>query len=283
MKKNIFILFFAIMIIIGINCVYAADTNYSCDINIEGSKNTLKQGETETFEIKVSNINAEDGIILFNAEIVYDKDAFEYKFESGDEWNLNGIVENIVTVSRKDLLPNSQNQVVGKIILKAKSDAKDGNYSIGLKKIKFTMEGDKSFQVEDKSKKIEIKKDSSAEKEEEEKDKESKEEKDKEKEEEKESEKKEEKKEEKQSEEDKEKKEEKQSKEENNSESKENNTKKEIVNNNEIKQLSKTDIEEKNSSLPYTGVSEWIGISLIIILIVVTIVSYKMYKKWQKV
>lgn len=283
MKKNIFILFFTIMIIIGINCVYAADTNYSCDINIEGSKNTLKQGETETYEIKVSNINAEDGIILFNAEIVYDKDAFEYKFESGDEWNLNGIVENIVTVSRKDLLPNSQNQVVGKIILKAKSDAKDGNYSIGLKKIKFTMEGDKSFQVEDKSKKIEIKKDSSAEKEEEEKDKESKEEKDKEKEEEKESEKKEEKKEEKQSEENKEKKEEKQSKEENNSEIKENNTKKEIVNNNEIKQPSKINIEENNSSLPYTGVSEWIGIALIIILIVVTIVSYKMYKKWQKV
>ena len=112
MKRIIsFLLAFSI-VLIGVNYAYASDTEYSCDISLEGDNATIKTGETIEYEVKVSNIKAEDGIILFNAELDYDTNAFDCKIESGDDWNLNGMIENVVTLSRKDLMPNLENQTI---------------------------------------------------------------------------------------------------------------------------------------------------------------------------
>ena len=264
MKKIIsFLLAFSIAVM-GAGYIYAADANYSCDISLEGDNTTIKTGETISYEVKVSNIKAEDGIILFNAELDYDDNVFQCKFESGDDWNLTGTIENVVTLSRKDLMPNSEDQTIGKIVLKAKSDANEGKYTIGLKKIKFTMDRDQSFQVSDIYKKIEIKNNTSTEEKDEKQDK-------------------------KQDTNPQESKDEEETNKKEQTEKQDQSTTKEKkedtgkTEKQEEKVQTKTKVEDSNSSLPHTGISETVGIIVIISLIIIAVLFYKKYKNWKNV
>lgn len=276
MKKVIIMLFIAIFTLVGLGCyVYADDTDYSCDITIDGNNSILKKGDTITYDIKVSNINAEDGIILVNAKLDYDDNVFDCKVESVEEWTLHEGIENIVTLSRKDLLPNSDDQVIGKLILTAKSDANDGNYTFGLSKIKCIMEGDKFFQVSDKSKKIEIKNDSSEnndnkDEQQEQGDKDT--EKD-------------------NNSQQNEKEEGNQNKQANKDNAQDNKdikndegVKKEGITTGKVEKTQiKTNGEEKIANLPHTGVNKWFITISIVLTIIIAIIAYKKYKKWQKV
>lgn len=127
---------------------------YDCEVSITGDKEEIKAGETITYEIKATNIEAGDGIKTFEAAIDYDKDVFDCKIETDEEgkWNKVGAIENYIAMSRADLLPSSEDQVIGYVKLTAKENAKADDEEIEFSKMKFTISDNNkndSFELED--------------------------------------------------------------------------------------------------------------------------------------
>lgn len=133
------------------------DTSAICNISIEGDKYSIKQGEKIEYDIKASDIQ-ENGIVMFEAEIGYDSNTFECIVESNESglWTKVSMLENYITMAKSDLLPSSEDQVIGKIILTAKNDAEVGEYSINLSKIRITTDNDQSFVVDGSSRTLEV-------------------------------------------------------------------------------------------------------------------------------
>ena len=131
---------------------------YTCDLIVEGDKTEIKAGEDITFELLATNIDAEDGIIMFETLLDYDTDVFECEVVEDDdsEWSKTSLIENYLTMTRNDLLPNSQNQSITKIKFKAKEDVKASNQIINLSNIKFTMDNEESFEIDDQVINIDI-------------------------------------------------------------------------------------------------------------------------------
>ena len=103
--------------------------NYSCDLDINANKKSIKAGESIEYEIKVSNINASEGIKAFETYINYDSNLFNCTVKSNEE--------------------------IAKIVFTAKNDITANNYKVNFTKNKFTAGDDQVFEVADNS--IEIK------------------------------------------------------------------------------------------------------------------------------
>ena len=131
---------------------------YNCDLTITGDKKSIKPGETITYEIKAENINAGTGIVMFETLLDYDKDLFECDVitDENSEWSKTSLIEDYLTLSRKDLLPSTKDQTIGKLVVKAKDDVQVGQYMINLIDLKFTMDGSESFTVLNKTINIDI-------------------------------------------------------------------------------------------------------------------------------
>ena len=126
---------------------------YTCDLSIIGDKTQIKPGEAITYEIRAENIKAGSGIIIFEALLDYDTDAFtcEIVNDENSEWSKTTFTDDYLTMSRNDLLPNSENQTIAKLVLTAKEDIEDVDQSLDFNEIRFTADGDASFTIEDKS------------------------------------------------------------------------------------------------------------------------------------
>ena len=133
------------------------DNNFACNISIEGDKYSVLKGEKIEYEVKVSDIQG-DGIVAFEALIDYDLDVFECTFEENisGHWNKISMIDNYMTITRSDLMPSSEDQVIGKIVLIAKSDAKEGKSDVNLTKIRLTSGDDKTFTAKDKNIVVEV-------------------------------------------------------------------------------------------------------------------------------
>ncbi|MBR3250010.1 MAG: hypothetical protein IKF83_04910 [Clostridia bacterium] len=127
--------------------------DYTCDLSIVGDKSQIKPGETVTYEIKAENIKAGSGIIIFEALLDYDTDAFDCEIvnDENSQWSKTTFTDDYLTMSRNDLLPNSDNQTIAKITLTAKEDIENGEQSLDISEIRFTADEDASFTIEDKS------------------------------------------------------------------------------------------------------------------------------------
>lgn len=125
---------------------------YTCDLTITGDKSHIKAGETITYELKAENINAGTGIAMFETLLDYDAKLFECDIitDENSAWTKTSLLEDSLTMSRKDLLPSTENQTIAKLAVKAKEDIKEGSYTINLLDLKFVMENDKSFSVSDR-------------------------------------------------------------------------------------------------------------------------------------
>ena len=133
--------------------VFAADEDYSCTVVITGDKEEIKAGESVTYEIKATEINAaEGGIEGFETTIEYDSEVFSCKVDTAEDgkWMKTGMLENYLTMYRTDLLPNSEDQVIALVTFTAKADASAGEKSISFTKMKFTMGDSNSLSVDDK-------------------------------------------------------------------------------------------------------------------------------------
>lgn len=140
------------------NIKQAHNNNYSCSLVFEGSQNKIQPGNTATFEIKASDIKAEDGIIMLEGYLDYDYNTFECSVENIEDgkWYKVSMLEEYLTMARNDLLPSSENQTIGKLVIKAREQAKKGSYKITLKNPIFIIENGKDFSIKDISTIIEI-------------------------------------------------------------------------------------------------------------------------------
>ena len=134
------------------------EIGYSCDVFIDGDKTEIKAGETVTYALNVANIKAEDGIIMFETHIDYDTNAFTCKTINDNDsgWNQASMIENYLTMTRKDLTPNSEDQMIIKLEFTAKEDIKIGEQFITFLDMKFTMDNDRIFSVDDQIATVEI-------------------------------------------------------------------------------------------------------------------------------
>ncbi len=92
MKKICIITILTILSIVStVGTVYAA----SAGVTMKSSLNECKKGEEVTFEVKLSNIDNEKGIIALGGTIVYNKNELEFKrISNAENWSTSYNSEN---------------------------------------------------------------------------------------------------------------------------------------------------------------------------------------------
>ena len=128
-----------------------SNTTYTCNLSINGDKTELKAGESVIYELKVSDIKAEDGIIMFESLINYNKDVFTCKVinDNDSEWNKTSMIDDYFTMTRNDLIPNSEDQTIAKIEFTVKQNVEPSEQLIEFSEIRFTMDNDQIFGIAD--------------------------------------------------------------------------------------------------------------------------------------
>ena len=124
--------------------------NYSCNMSVTTKKTSIKAGESIEYEIKISDINAGEGIKAFETYINYDSNLFGCTVKSNEDenWSKAGFLEGYLTMVKNDNV-NLEDQVIAKVIFTAKNDISANNYKISFGKNKFTAGDDQIFEVDD--------------------------------------------------------------------------------------------------------------------------------------
>ena len=146
-----------IMIIISIAGTSRA-ADYSCKVSLlVNNDGQVKKGESITILVKATDIQAGEGIASFNTMLEYDSNVFDCTVSGDDDgnWQKQGLVENSLSMTRSDLVANSSDQTIAKIVLKAKTDAPTGKQTFKLTKMEFST-GNETFSVADVSTSITI-------------------------------------------------------------------------------------------------------------------------------
>ena len=149
----ILILFAVLMVGIGVKSL-AVD--YTCTLTITPDTTQIKAGESVTLSIQVSDIEAGDGIAIFNTTLEYDADVFDLKVQpdSAGAWT-GTVLENSITITKADYEATSADQEIGKVVLTAKQDVTLGEQTISFTKNEFS-DANTTFSVEDVSTTVEI-------------------------------------------------------------------------------------------------------------------------------
>ena len=131
---------------------------HSCNLILKADKQQVKSGEVITYEITASNIKAENGVISFEALLDYDTNVFECEVvnDENSQWEVISPSNNYLSLGRKDLLPSKEDQVIAKIAVKVKENAKSGQYELNLIGPKFTMENNSTFVISDETIEINV-------------------------------------------------------------------------------------------------------------------------------
>lgn len=83
-KIMIIFILFAVLISGASIKSFAAEEEYTCTLTIDPDKTKIAAGESVTFSIKVSDINAGNGIAIFNTTLEYDTNVFDIKLKPDD-------------------------------------------------------------------------------------------------------------------------------------------------------------------------------------------------------
>jgi len=139
-----------VMILVGfveIGCVYADDENtnpngYTCDVTLTPDKTSVKPGEDITFLLKVSNINAGNGLksITLFVDDYLESNTFDCKIRSYDEdkWTAMNVGGNI-TIYRSEgeeaIGAWNTDETLAKIVYTPKSGVASNTYQAKVTKI----------------------------------------------------------------------------------------------------------------------------------------------------
>lgn len=153
--KKIIIIFILFAILIAGIGVKSFAVDYTCTLTVTPDKTEIEAGESVTLSIQVSNINAGDGIAIFNTTLEYDADVFDLKAQSDSAgaWT-STVIENSLTFTKADYEATSEDQEIGKVILTAKEDATLGEQTIAFTNNEFS--DATTFSVADVSTTVEI-------------------------------------------------------------------------------------------------------------------------------
>ena len=160
--KKIVIFVTIIIIAIGMVGTVYADGNYSCELEVTQNKTTIAPGESVTFEFKAKNIQAGNGIAMFMTKIDDDTtncfDYFDYSV-TGDEnntWYVQANYEGVITMSRNGGEASSEDTVIARITLTAKSGIEAKSYPIVFALNEFTTDDYSTITIPDVTKSIEV-------------------------------------------------------------------------------------------------------------------------------
>lgn len=143
------------MIIISIAGTSRA-ADYSCKVSLLVNNNgQVKKGESITILVKVTDIQAGEGIAACDTRLEYNSDVFECTVNGEGEWGALGAGDGTFVFSRNLPEAISTDQTIAKIVLKAKTDAPIGKQTFKLTKMEFSTENEK-FTVADVSTSITI-------------------------------------------------------------------------------------------------------------------------------
>ncbi len=137
--------------------ITTTNSNYSCDLSINASKESIKPGESIEYELTVSNMNAGNGIKAFETYINYDSNLFDCTVKSNEEsnWSKAGFLEGYLTMIKNENV-NAEDQVIAKIVFTAKANVTKNSYKVNFEKIKFTSEDDQVFGAGDSEINIQV-------------------------------------------------------------------------------------------------------------------------------
>ncbi len=144
---KVFIIMVIIALAFGIKS-YAAD-GYSCKVSLLPDKTSIKPGEAITYDLKVSDINAGEGVVISDFYVSYNTEIFDCKVKSADEdkWVMNGFLDGKVTMSTYGVQPTKEDQTIAKIILTAKTGVSNNSYQVDLTEISFITSDDQKIEI----------------------------------------------------------------------------------------------------------------------------------------
>lgn len=147
------IIFFAFIVMS--KYVYAADANnpkgYTCSATLTANKTSVKPGEDITYDLKVSNINAGNGLKMVNFYIGnYDSSKFDCKVRNYDEdkWSIINS-EGYITITSNNTEAWKTNENLAKIIYTPKTGIVDNTYQEKITNIKATTDDDSVINLSD--------------------------------------------------------------------------------------------------------------------------------------
>ncbi len=116
--------------------------NYSCNFIFTPDKNSVKPGEEITYEVKLANINAGNGLKMVEFYIGdYDSSKFECKIRNynEDKWTLINR-DGYITISLNNSESWNTDEILARIIYTTKVGVADGTYQTKIKNIRVTAE-----------------------------------------------------------------------------------------------------------------------------------------------
>lgn len=114
------------------------------EVHIDADKKEISAGETINFNIRinVNNTNGQ-GVIMLETLFLYNTEFFDCKISgfTSNNWELKYILNNYFIVSKKDLIPSYENEIVATASFTSKKDIKSSEQTISFDKLKIVLEG----------------------------------------------------------------------------------------------------------------------------------------------
>ena len=157
MKRKIMSIIVIFVLMLGISGLRANATTNACKIKLVPKSTTVEPGETIDINIKMSDITATDGLAAYSAKVTFDTEAFTYSKISGSgEWETPIYNEGNIVATVTSGNGQKENQTIGVLTLKVKSDAKEGKYKVAISDIEVS-DGINTFEVSAVEKEITVK------------------------------------------------------------------------------------------------------------------------------
>ena len=134
------------------------EKNYSCNVIFTPDKTSVKPGESITYDLKLSNINAGNGIKIFEFYVGnYDTSKFECKVNNynEDKWSIRN-TEGYISISSNNSEAWKSDEILAKIIYTPKSGVTANTYQVPITKIKATTEDSSIITLKDTSLNIRV-------------------------------------------------------------------------------------------------------------------------------
>ncbi|MBR0427966.1 MAG: LPXTG cell wall anchor domain-containing protein [Clostridia bacterium] len=153
MKVKFFKVFFVAIVVITFITkpyVYAAN-NYTCNITAISDKTSVKPGEDITYNLKVSNINAGNGLKMVEFYIGnYDSSKFDCKIRNynEDKWSLVNR-EGYITITSNNSEAWKTDEILAKIVFTPRTGLTNGTYQTKITNIKSTAADDSLMTLND--------------------------------------------------------------------------------------------------------------------------------------
>ena len=119
------------------------ETATTYEVHVEPDRDQIGSDETVNFNISVKlNESNSQGIIMLESMFLYNTEYFDCKVNgfTSNDWELKYILNNYFIVSKKDMLPSYENEIVAKVSFTAKKNVKPSEQTISFETFKLITE-----------------------------------------------------------------------------------------------------------------------------------------------